>query len=734
MATFACSLVSTRGVRGVRRVHAVGGFRWLRARLAPQRHAVALACAVFLAGAAASQRAHGQDVITITGRALPAIGGFGDLPESKSPLATTTLNLERMAELGARSLAELTRLDASVADAYNTEGYWSSLTVRGFVLDQRTNYRRDGLPISAETWLPLANKERLELLKGTSGIQAGTSSPGGLANLVVKRPMRDKRELGIEWREEGSVAAHADIAQRFGDDKHFGVRLNLAAERVRPATQAANGRSHVLAVAADWRAGADTLFEAELERSHHAQPSAPGFSLLGSRIPDARSTDPRTNLNNQPWSLPVVFDGTTGSLRLTQRLPAAVGAGDWRLVAHGAVQRLRTDDRVAFPFGCTEAGTGTYYADRYCPDGTFDLYDYRSEGERRQLAALDLRAEGSAEIAGMTHQLALGTLATRGRERFNRQAFNFAGTGSIRADLVTPTAPDPATDTTQRDESSLEAYARDRIQLAPAWQLWAGLRATRLERESVRTDGSEPTAYRQSFATPWLALSHALDAATTVYISAGQGIESAVVPNRARYANAGQPLPALKSRQLESGIKQEGQPLEWSMAVFDIARPLPVDRCDATDTVCTQEVGPQQKHRGIEATAGWLGAAWSLHGSAMWLDAQVDGVGKPANVAERALKLQARCNVGPAALVLLGSYEGPRRVVPGQSLEIGGWTRWDLAARWRAELAEMPFTLRVGVDNLTDKRAWREAPYQFAHSYLFPLAPRTWRASASAAF
>jgi iron complex outermembrane receptor protein len=38
------------------------------------------------------------------------------------------------------------------------------------------------------------------------------------------------------------------------------------------------------------------------------------------------------------------------------------------------------------------------------------------------------------------------------------------------------------------------------------------------------------------------------------------------------------------------------------------------------------------------------------------------------------------------------------------------------------------------VDNVFDRRAWREAPYQFSHAYLYALAPRTWRASLEAAF
>ena len=698
-----------------------------RARL----HWCALACLAL----GATPGAGAQDnVITITGRALPSIGGFGELPDAKSPFAATALGVERLQELGARSLADLTRIDPAVADAYNSEGYWAALTVRGFVLDPRANYRRDGLPISAETWLPLVNKERLELLKGTSGIQAGTSAPGGLANLVVKRPTRERREASVEWRESGSVAASADLSRRFGSQGEFGARLNLGAERLRPATRSADGRAHVLALAGDFRATPGTLIEAEVQRSHRSQPSVPGFSLLGDAIPDARSIDPRTNLNNQPWSLPVVFDGSTGSLRLTQRLPATLGDGDWAFVAHGAVQRLRTDDRVAFPFGCFDAGTNVYYADRYCPDGSFDLYDYRSEGERRSIAALDLRAAGSATLAGQKHHLTIGLLGTRNRERFNRQAFNATGPGSIRADLVTPAAPDLTGEGTQRDEDSVEAYLRDRIVLAPQWQLWAGLRATRLQRDSVRTDGMEPTSYTQSFATPWLALSHALDESTTLYASAGQGVESAVVPNRARYSNAGQPLPALTSRQFEAGIKHDARTFDWGFTAFDIARPLPVDRCDAAGTLCVSEIGPRQRHHGAEANIGWQAATWSLQGGAMRLRARVDGSGEPANVPERSLRLQARKDIGSVTLTALVSHEGARRIVPGESLELPGWTRWDLAARWRVAAGDVPLSLRVGVDNATDTRAWRESPYQFGHSYLFPLAPRTWRASLSGSF
>ena len=59
-------------------------------------------------------------------------------------------------------------------------------------------------------------------------------------------------------------------------------------------------------------------------------------------MPDARRVDPDLNLNNQPWSLPVVFEGRTASLRFTQPL----GEG-WRVRLHAMTQQLKSDDRVA---------------------------------------------------------------------------------------------------------------------------------------------------------------------------------------------------------------------------------------------------------------------------------------------------------------------------------------------------------------------------------------------------
>jgi iron complex outermembrane receptor protein len=686
--------------------------------------------------ASAAQPTQQLAPVTVTGRIAPppTVGGWGDQPLAKLPLQASVFTSEMLKDSGGKRLADITGTDPSISDAYNAEGYWDYLTVRGYVIDNRFNYRRDGLPINAETSIPLDNKSRIEVLKGTSGMQAGTSAPGGLVNLVVKRPTdAPVRSAFLEWRQSGSVTGAVDLSQRFGIDNAFGVRLNAAAAHLDPRVRDAKGERNLFALAADWRASSDMLLEAEIERSHRSQPSVPGFSMLGNTVP--APTDPRINLNNQPWSLPVVLDGTTGSLRWTQKL-----APDWRFIAHVASQRLTSDDRVAFPFGCTDTD-GTYYADRYCPGGTYDLYDFRSENERRRLDVVDLSVQGKLQTGAVGHSLAAGVQRSKVRNRFERQAFNFAGTGNVEGTLLTPPAPDLTGENTNRDERSTELYLRDAIAFGP-FTAWLGLRHTQLDRESVLTDGSQPTSYSKSFTIPSVALSFEFARDQMVYASWGEGVESNVVPNRPRYSNANEVF-TTKSRQAEIGLKGASDAFEWNLAAFDIRRPRTGDfgSCDV-DNSCETRLDGTDRHRGLEANAGWRAGAWSLQGGAQWLHARVQGSAlasvdgkQPTNVPARTLKAQVGYDVAALpGLSVRGRvvHESERQVLPDNSAQIPGWTRFDADARYETKVAGVNWTWRAGVDNLFDKRAWRESPYQFSHVYLFPLAPRTFRVSVQA--
>jgi iron complex outermembrane receptor protein len=676
--------------------------------------------------------------VTVTGGNAAngvSLAGFGDVPLSRSPFSATVIGLGLLQDAAITGIGDLTRLDAGITDAYNAPGYWGQLAVRGFTLDNRYNYRRDGLPINAETAIAQGNKQTLEILKGTSGLQAGTSAPGGLVNLIVKRPRDEINSISLGYEQDGSFGAAVDVGRRQGG---LGWRINASADRLDPSTHDSRGQRAMLAAAVEAQLSPGSLLEAEFEWSRQSQPSTPGFSLLGNQLPNANSIDPRINLNNQPWSLPVVMAGRTASLRYTQALGAELN-----LVVHGMRQRLDSDDRIAFPYGCSAEGN----YDRYCSNGSFDLYDFRSEGERRTSDALDVSVNGRAQWLGLGHQFNAGVLATRYQARFNRQAYNFAGVGSIDGLSVVPANATLTDEQTNRDERSTEWHLQDAITLSPSWSLWAGLRNSQLRRDSVRTDGSRATHYSQSVTTPWLALSHAFNPRDLAYLSWGQGVESEVAPNRPQYSNAGQALPALKSEQIEAGFKHNGGALGWQVAAFDIQRPAwrDVGDCSIVPAGCARTADGQARHRGIEAEADRRTGAWNLRASAMALQARRQGSAdaglnglRPTNVPAASLKAQAAYNVAALpGLALLGfvSHEGARMVLPDNSIATPGWTKLDLGLRYSQKLAgAQSLVWRAGIDNLADRRAWKEAPYQYEHAYLYPLAPRTFHASVQASF
>ncbi len=693
-------------------------------------HAILLA----MAGPVLAQTPPAQ-VITVTGQSAAnsvTVAGFGDMPLSRTPLSASVISTTQLQDAGIGSLADITRLDAGITDAYNPPGYWSQLAVRGYTLDNRFNFRRDGLPINAETVIAQANKQALEIMKGTSGLQAGTSAPGGLVNLVIKRPQRDVRNLHLGWEADGSVTTALDIGDRSDSGMRTGWRINASAERLDPPMRNARGRRHLLAGAFELQPAEGSLLEAEFEISRQSQRSTPGFSLLGSRLPDAAGIDPRSNLNNQAWSLPVVMAGQTASLRYTQSMGAGVD-----FVAHAMSQRLRTDDRIAFPYGCSSENN----YDRYCSDGSFDFYDFRSEGERRHSGALDLSLQGQAKLAGLSHRFNVGVLGTRYTARYQRQAYNYVGSGSVDGLSVVPADPSLSDENTDRDERSTELHLQDMVGFGDGLRLWAGLRHTRLQRDSVRTDGSRATAYTQRYTTPWLALSQAVGDAGTAYASWGRGVESEVIPSRARYVDAGQALPALKSRQIELGYKHASRSLDWRVAAFDIDRPewRDIGSCSAAGS-CLRRADGTARHRGLELEAEWRGSALSLRGSVIALHARREGStdaglnGKrPTNVPASSVKLQGAYNLsGVPGLALLAfvTHEGERMVLPDNGVATPGWTRVDLAARYTQRLGgNRRAVWRAGVDNLADQRAWKEAPFQYGHAYLYPLAPRTLHAS-----
>ena len=81
----------------------------------------------------AQQQQQSLPAVSLQGRSADApvlVGGFGETPVAKLPLQAQVISAERLRDLGVDALSGLTLLDASVGDAYNSQGYVSYLKVR----------------------------------------------------------------------------------------------------------------------------------------------------------------------------------------------------------------------------------------------------------------------------------------------------------------------------------------------------------------------------------------------------------------------------------------------------------------------------------------------------------------------------------------------------------------------------------------------------------------------------
>ena len=704
---------------------------------------ISAAVAICIASNAWAQQSPTE--ITITDKLPARVSGFGDVPAQELPFSTTTITSATLQDIGAQRVSDALHLDASVTDSYNSPAYWDMLSVRGFTLDNRYNYRREGLPISAETMIPMDNKERIELLKGTSGIQAGTSSPGGLVNYVVKRAPTNAeqqiRNITMSYGQGDNRLVAADLGGRFGEVAEFGYRFNIAHEDLNPYTRNTKGQRDLVALAMDWRINANSKLEWEFEKSHREQIGLNAYSLLDNALPSP--VDGTRNITRQPWAQPGVFDALTGSVRLKQDL-----ANGWLWTTQYGTQRLRTDDRLAFAFGSDCYPNSAYsYCKSYSPTGNFDLYDWRSEGEKRITEAFQTEIAGQTEFNGVKNDLILSIMRQRQIDRMPyQQTNNYVGSSSLDSyQLDTTNASTDSPYSTNRNEYATELAAKDKVHLSQTTAIWLGVKYTMFNRNSVQTNGSSATNDQRSVTTGSLALTQQLDATKMIYASYGEGVELNVTPNKSGYVNAGAVLPVQKSHQQEIGIKGFQDRSTWQIAWFDITRPVVADApygCYAiASDQCTRQIDGETRHQGLELTGNTTSLSqWNLGAGYTWIDAKrqkstvnsnINGQ-RPINVPEYILRASAEYKFASIPGLRSGirlSREGERNVTEYGEVKLPAWTTWGASAHYDTKVNNTASTWTLAVENLTDKHYWRESPLQYGHYYLYPGAPRTLRAS-----
>ncbi len=652
------------------------------------------------------------------------VGTFRDTPAKDVPMTINVIDRDLLDAQQANGLYEALKNTAGVTRAQLGATAYDNLSIRGLLVENRSNYRLNGgLPIVNLIDLPLENKERVEVLKGVGGLYYGFVPPSGIVNLVTKRAgSKPVTAIQLSTDDNGSAVAGLDVGRRFGENGEFGARINLVGGDLESPVEGADGDRRLVAGAFDWNVTDRWLLKLDVEdiaKDVVEQSSILALPAVNGKIPVPRIPDPEKLI-----------------------------APDWaNYDARARNVQVRSDFAINDSWIWTvEAGRAWLERDRNFSQlqnynlatGEGDLRISRSKGQEYENRNARTELAGRFETGTLTHDATFGYA-----QNTLRQTVGATRTVTVRQNLFNPRdiAETPVTYPARAAHSRTYDkgwYAFDRVGFGN-WLVMAGARGSKFEFEHA-TDAAQD--YDKSKVTPTVAAVYKLTPATNLYAGYLEGLEDGGIA-RPEALNAGTSLEPLVSEQWEAGVKSEWRGLQTNAALFQIERPM-----NGETNLVFQRMG-EARLRGVELSAGGpFARRWSLFASAQWLDAEFTDAendpqligNRPANTPEftASLFVEHQLAAIPGLALSAGAYyTGEREVDPLNQATVSGYTRYDLGARYRTKLGTNQLDLNANLENATDKRYWAAAGDSRVNSNSPLLAvgiPRTLRLTAKLSF
>jgi len=712
----------------------------------PYRHTL-LALSITLAAAAAHAQDATLDTVTVVGQETTdyqakkaAVAGFDNAPLLDTPASVAVITEASLKDQQARLLSEVLKNDASVGDSYAPVGYYENFVIRGFALNPASSYKINGRTITGEQNVALENKQQVEVLKGLAGLQSGVSEPGGLVNYVSKRP-ENVRSVTVSTNEQGERYLATDIGGWLGTEQQVGVRINLAHEDIRSYVDHADGKRDFASLALDWNISPNALLQLNAEYQDREQRSVPGYQLLGGTdVP--HHVSPKDLLAYQSWSNPVGIRSLNLDGLFEYRFNDA-----WKASFSASRSRVVIDDYSTFAWGCYGAAScaNTAVPNHFSAEGDYDISDYRSPDDTRRNEEAQAALNGQFDTGFLKHDLTFGTTAFR-RLVDRRTSVNaYIGEGNIyQPSPVLEPYDGPLGHTYRRlDSRQYGLFASDRISFNEQWQTILGGRQVRLDEETYNQAGATTRHTQRSVFLPQVALIYKPRPDTSLYASYSKGLS---LGGEAAWfsSNAEEVLPPTTSRQLEVGVKRDFQRLSLTAALFQITQDLQYNRPNDDGTITFVQQG-KQKNVGLELSAnGHLTSDLQVSASVAAIRARVSGSGtddydghQAINVPKLRASLHGDYSIpGVPGLALLGGvqYSASKYANREATVKVDDYAVFDVGGRYSTKVGDYATVLRLTVDNLFDKRYWRDVGESAGDGYLFLGAPRTARLSATVNF
>lgn len=657
-----------------------------------------------------------------------SLGILGTSSVMDVPFSTTNYTAELVKNQQARTVADVITNDASVRTESASGGFGDVFKIRGFSV-QNSDIGINGLyGLTPTTHVPVELIERVEVLKGPGTLINGISPSGGIGggiNVVTKRAeTKPLTQVTATYQSAGQFGVNTDIGRRFGENKEWGVRLNTSYRNGETSIKNGKQGNGLAALGLDysgdrfrWSMDAFT----QHEKIDNLRPQASFATNITSvpTIPDARKTfypGQKLDFHNNTILSKFEYD-------LTNQITAYASLG------YDHYWYTET-----FPGGTIDSA------------GNFNVYNgYYDEYSKTFSTDVGLRAKFNT--GSIDHTLALGT-------NYSEQEKGYFYARSTDAEAVASNIYNPSplpamtvarTEPTKSGENKLYSTAlTDTASFAQGKVLLTlGARHQTVVQDSYNlTTGQQTKHYNHSAVSPVAGIVYKPVNNVSLYGNYTEGLSSGgFVPlrtNNNANANANLALAPYKSKQYEVGVKTDWDKVITTLSVFQIEKPNGVQ--DPTSFIYSYD--GEQRNRGIELSLyGEVTRGLRLMTSVAFTQAKltktqsgIDQGNKAAGVPARTLNAVVDWDVPRVeGLSLNGRMiaSSSTYVTSANTLTFGGWTRYDVGARYNMQVSGKPLVLRATVENVFDKKYWLQ---QGSAGYVSVSAPRTFLLSATVNF
>lgn len=566
------------------------------------------------AGGESVDPADAIETITVTGQRQPYLGGT---PIRSLPQEVQTLDAKTLDAAGITRLQTALDFVAGVARQNNLGGLFDGYAIRGFAGDENlaSNYLLNGFNASRGFGGPrdASNIERIEIVKGPTSALFGRGDPGGVVNIVTKKPF-----FGSGGSIEASGGSYdqrrveGDVNAAFG--KRVAIRVTGAYDEGDSFRDTVHHRTYTLTPSVLWQLDSTTSLTYELEYLHQSIPLDRGVVSVGGQL----GIIPRSRFLGEPG------DGNIKTKALGHQLQLQHDfGGDWSLLL-GASYRETSFEGFATDAENADARQKLFTDGRTLSrQRRFRDYDTTDTTTRAELS-------GRFSTAGIEHKIQIGadwdyfTLdqnVTRFRPPAVAAQTTLAAGNAV--DIFGPVYGSLRTATrfigSSESDEETGVYVQDMIDLAPWLKLRGGGRFDRFDQYlrdrialTVRTQAK--TAF-----SPQVGVSVLPTRAVTLYASYGEGFR----PNSG-FSVAGGAFEPERTRSYEIGGKLaafDGR-LNGSVAAFTMKRDN-VLTADPVNSGFSLAIG-EARSRGIEASlSGKLPMGVSMILNYAYTDAEI---------------------------------------------------------------------------------------------------------------